>query len=115
MAEIRNAGPEKSSEIIQNVVVGDESASTSAKESARHFKEHLDAKVASRRARRSIPSVHKQEMLRFFNRMGEAFESVKLITKYPPIEKDDALYEVKTDQGLHRVIRSRDGRYTMFG
>ncbi len=113
MAEIRNVDSRQGSETVHDVVVGESSAS--AKESARHFKEHLDAKVASRRTRNSIPSVHKQELLRFFNRMGEAFESVKLITKYPPIEKDDALYEVKTDQGLHRIIRSRDGRYTMFG
>jgi hypothetical protein len=53
-------------------------------------------------------------MVRFLNRMGEGFESVRLIAKYPPIEKDDALYEVRTDRGTHRLIRSRDGSYTVF-
>ena len=82
---------------------------------AQSFKSHLDAKVAARRAKRAVPQTHVQEMLRFFNRMGEAFEGVKLVTKYPPIEKDDALYEVKTDKGTHRIIRARDGSYTLFG
>jgi hypothetical protein len=82
---------------------------------AQNFKAHLEAKVAARRAKRAVPQIHVQEMLRFFNKMGEAFEGVKLVTKYPPIEKDDALYEVRTDKGTHKVIRARDGSYTLFG
>jgi hypothetical protein len=81
---------------------------------AQSFKAHLEAKLAARRARQAIPDGHVQEIIRFFNRRGEAFESVRLVTKYPPIEKDDALYEVCTDQGTHRVIRARDGSYTVF-
>lgn len=78
------------------------------------FKAHLDAKLAARRARKSVPSGHLDELIRLFNRRGEAFESARLVTKYPPIEKDDALYEVKTDTGSRRVIRARDGSYTIF-
>ncbi len=74
------------------------------------FKAHLEAKLAARRARQSVPPAHVEELVRFFNGRGEAFEGVRLINKYPPIEKDDALYEVRTDRGLHRVIRSRFSR-----
>jgi hypothetical protein len=85
-----------------------------AGETPETFKAHLKAKLDARRARKSIPQAHIDEMIHFLNRMGEAFEGVKLITKYPPIEKDDALYEVHTDRGTHRLIRSRDGSYTVF-
>ncbi len=78
------------------------------------FKAHLNAKLAARRARRSVPQAHLDEIIRLFNRAGEAFEAARLVTKYPPIEKDDALYEVRTDVGTHRVIRARDGSYTVF-
>jgi hypothetical protein len=78
------------------------------------FKAHLEAKLAARRTRHAVPPDHIEEMVRFFNGRGEAYESVRLVNKYPPIEKDDALYEVRTDRGTHRVIRSRDGTYTLF-
>jgi hypothetical protein len=78
------------------------------------FRAHLDAKLAARRSRQTVPEDHVRELVRFFNDRGEAFESVRLVTKYPPIEKDDALYEVRTDSGVYRVIRSRDGSYTLF-
>ena len=83
-------------------------------EAPENFKAHLDAKLAARRARRAVPQAHLDELIRLFNRAGEAFESARLVTKYPPIEKDDALYEVRTDRGSHRVIRARDGSYTIF-
>ena len=83
-------------------------------ESPDSFKAHLDAKLAARRAKRSVPQAHLNEIIRLFNRAGEAFETARLVTKYPPIEKDDALYEVRTDRGTHRVIRARDGSYTVF-
>ncbi len=85
-----------------------------AGETPASFKAHLKAKLAARRAKKAVPTAHVEEMVRFLNKMGEAFESVKLVTKYPPIEKDDALYEVRTNQGMHRLIRSRDGSYTVF-
>jgi len=85
-----------------------------AGESPGSFKAHLNAKLTARRAKKAVPTAHVEEMMRFINKMGEAFESVRLVTKYPPIEKDDALYEVRTDRGTHRLIRSRDGSYTVF-
>jgi len=83
-------------------------------ETPQSFKAHLEAKLAARRAKKAVPQTHVEEMIRFFNKIGEAFESVRLVTKYPPIEKDDALYEVRTDRGTHRLIRARDGSYTIF-
>ena len=85
-----------------------------AGETPASFKAHLNAKLAARRAKKTVPPTHVEEMVRFMNKMGEAFESVRLVTKYPPIEKDDALYEVHTDQGTHRLIRARNGSYTVF-
>ena len=82
--------------------------------SAGSFKAQLGRKVAARRARRAVPQGHTDEIIRLVNRRGEAFESAQLVTKYPPIEKDDALYEVRTDRGTRRVIRARDGSYTVF-
>lgn len=78
------------------------------------FKSHLEAKLAARRTKRAVPQERADELLRLFNRRGEAFKSVRLVTKYPPIEKDDALYEVRTDKGARRVMRSRNGSYTVF-
>jgi len=78
------------------------------------FKAQLDRKLAARRARRAISQERLGELIRLFNRRGEAFESARLVTKYPPIEKDDALYEIRTDRGARRVMRSRDGSYTIF-
>jgi hypothetical protein len=98
------SGPEKAPE----------DGSLPAGETPQSFKAHLEAKLAARRARKAVPQAHIEEMIRFFNKMGEAFESVRLVTKYPPIEKDDALYEVRTDRGTHRLIRARNGSYTIF-
>ncbi|HOX07884.1 MAG TPA: hypothetical protein PK280_15895 [Planctomycetota bacterium] len=78
------------------------------------FKARLAAKLAARKTRSEVPQEHLADIIRLCNERGEAFESVKLITKYPITERDDALYEVRTDRSLHRVIRSRDGAYTIF-
>jgi hypothetical protein len=78
------------------------------------FRARLAAKLAARRAHQSIPPEHLAELIRVFNERGEAFESARLVSKYPITEKDDALYEVRTDRGTHRVIRGRDGGYTVF-
>ena len=79
------------------------------------FKAKLEAKMAARRAHGSVPAEHLADLIRLMNERGEAFESAKLVTKYPITEKDDALYEVRTDRGIHRVIRGRDGSQTIFG
>jgi hypothetical protein len=79
------------------------------------FRARLEAKVAARRAQGSIPPEHVADLIRLMNERGEAFESARLITKYPITERDDALYEVRTDRGVHRVIRGRDGSQTIFG
>jgi hypothetical protein len=78
------------------------------------FKARLAAKVAARKAHAAVPQEHLADLIRLCNQRGEAFESARLVTKYPITEKDDALYEVRTDSGVHRVIRSRDGSYTLF-
>jgi len=78
------------------------------------FKARLEAKLAARRVHGAVPPEHVAELIRLFNERGEAFESAKLITKYPVTEKDDALYEVRTDRGAYRAIRGRDGSYTIF-
>jgi len=78
------------------------------------FKARLEAKLAARRTHQAVPPEHVTELIGLFNARGEAFESAKLVTKYPITEKDDALYEVHTDRGAHRVIRGRDGSYTVF-
>lgn len=112
MPEVRGVSPGGASQPGPERVPQD--GSLPPGETPQSFKAHLEAKLAARRARKSVPQAHVEEMMRFLNRMGEAFESVRLVTKYPPIEKDDALYEVKTDRGTHRLIRSRDGSYTVF-
>lgn len=78
------------------------------------FKARLAAKLAARKVHGAVPQEHLADLIRLFNERGEAFESAKLATKYPITEKDDALYEVRTDRSIHRVIRSRDGSYTIF-
>ena len=78
------------------------------------FKARLAAKLAARKAQGAVPQEHLADLIRLFNERGEAFESAKLVTKYPITERDDALYEVRTDRSAHRVIRSRDGSYTIF-
>jgi hypothetical protein len=78
------------------------------------FKARLEAKLAARRVKGAVPPEHVAELIRLFSGRGEAFASARLITKYPVTEKDDALYEVRTDRGTHRAIRGRDGTYTIF-
>jgi hypothetical protein len=79
------------------------------------FRAKLQAKMAARRAHQSVPAEHMADLIRLMNERGEAFESARLVTKYPITEKDDALYEVRTDRGVHQVIRGRDGSQTIFG
>ena len=78
------------------------------------FRARLAAKIAARRAHHAVPQEHLADLIRLCNERGEAFESARLVTKYPVTEKDDALYEVRTDRASHRVIRGRDGSYTLF-
>jgi hypothetical protein len=78
------------------------------------FKARLAAKLAARKTHQSVPQEHLADLIRLCNERGEAFESAKLVTKYPITEKDDALYEVRTDRSTHRIIRGRDGSYTIF-
>lgn len=78
------------------------------------FRARLEAKMAARRAQQSVPPDHLADLIQLFNGRGEAFESARLVAKYPITEKDDALYEVRTDRGLRRVMRGRDGSQTVF-
>jgi hypothetical protein len=78
------------------------------------FQARLAAKIAARKTHQAIPQEQLAELIRLCNERGEAFESARLVTKYPVTEKDDALYEVRTDRSTHQVIRGRDGSYTIF-
>jgi hypothetical protein len=44
---------------------------------------------------------------------GQVLE-VSLLRRYSPLERDAALYEARTEQGLFRVILGRDGGLTVF-
>ena len=39
---------------------------------------------------------------------------VRLLRRYSPLERDAALYEVRTERGAYRVVAGRDGSLTVF-